>query len=93
MSASLSAQSRMVKVARQGNPREDMRRLRTFAWAVTALLICGSPLLSQWLTIMAGPAKATSRLRRLLRWLNTWRPTTDRSFWPPWQAGRARTSC
>lgn len=70
MSASLSAHSRVLKVVRQGNPQEDIRRQRAFAWAVTALLICGSPLLSQWLTIIAGPAKAKSKLRRLLRWLN-----------------------
>ena len=70
MSASLSAHSRILGVARQGHPQEDIRRQRVFAWAVTALLICGSPLLSQWLTIVAGPAKATSKLRRLLRWLN-----------------------
>jgi len=70
MSTSLSAHSRILKVVRQANPREDVRRLRVFAWAVAALTISGSPLLSQWLTVLAGPAKATSKLRRFHRWLN-----------------------
>ncbi len=70
MSASLKAHCRIMEVVRQGNPTEDIRRLRVFAWAVTALLICGSPLLSQWLTVIAGSVKATSKMRRLLRWMN-----------------------
>lgn len=70
MSTSLKAHSTIMKVIRQANPREDLRRQKAFAWAVTALLICGSPLLSRWLTVVAGPAKATSKLRRLHRWLS-----------------------
>lgn len=70
MSTSLRAHSMILDVVRQANPNEDVRRQRVFAWAVTALLICGNPLLSQWLTVIAGPAKATSKLRRLLRWLS-----------------------
>ncbi len=70
MSTSLKAHSTILKTVRQASPQEDIRRQRVFAWAVTALLICGSPLLSQWLTVVAGPAKATSKLRRLLRWLD-----------------------
>ncbi len=70
MSTSLKAHSTILKVVRQANPHEDIRRQRVFAWAVTALLFCGSPLLSRWLTVIDGPAKATSKLRRLLRWLN-----------------------
>lgn len=69
MSTSLKAHSTILGVVRQANPTEDLRRQRVFAWAVTALLICGSPLLSKWLTVMAGPAQATSKLRRLQRWL------------------------
>lgn len=70
MSTSLKAHSMILGVVRQANPQEDARRQRVFAWAVTALLICGSPLLSKWLTVMEGPAKATSKLRRLHRWLS-----------------------
>ena len=70
MSTSLGAHSMILKVARQASPHEDLRRQRTFAWAVAALLICGSPLLSKWLTVMSGSAKAKSKLRRLHRWLN-----------------------
>lgn len=70
MSTNLKAHCRIMEVVRQGNPTEDIRRLRVFAWAVTALLICGSPLLSQWLTVITGVAKATSKMRRLLRWMN-----------------------
>lgn len=70
MSTSLAAHSTILGVVRQANPREDVRRQAVFAWAVTALLICGSPLLSQWLTVIAGTAKATSKLRRLERWLS-----------------------
>ena len=69
MSTSLAAHSTILGVVRQANPREDVRRQQVFAWAVTALLICGSPLLSRWLTVMTGSAKATSKLRRLQRWL------------------------
>ena len=58
MSTSLRAHSKILKVVRQANPQEDLRRQRVFAWAVTALLICGRPLLSLWLTVIAGPAKA-----------------------------------
>jgi len=51
MSTSLSAHSRILKVVRQANPREDVRRLRVFAWAVAALTISGSPLLiGDWTT-------------------------------------------
>jgi Transposase DDE domain len=70
VSTSLNAHSRIMDVVRQANPQEDIRRQRVFAWAVTALLICGTPLVSQWLTIVAGPAKASSKLRRLVRWLD-----------------------
>lgn len=70
MSTSLKAHSTIMKVVRQANPTEDVRRQRVFAWAVTALLICGSALLSQWLTVMTGSAKATSKLRRLMRWMD-----------------------
>lgn len=70
MSTNLRAHCTIMEVVRQANEQEDVRRLRVFAWAVTALLICGSPLLSQWLTVIEGPAKATSKLRRLLRWLS-----------------------
>jgi len=70
VSTSLKAHSTILAVVRQANPREDIRRQRVFAWAVTALLICASPLLSHWLTVVAGPAKATSKLRRFLRWLD-----------------------
>lgn len=70
MSASLKAHSTIMQTVRQANPSEDVRRQRVFAWAVTALLICGSPLLSKWLTVITGPAKAKSKLRRLGRWLD-----------------------
>lgn len=70
MSASLKAHSTIMKTVRQANPTEDRRRQQVFAWAVTALLFCASPLLSRWLVVVDGPAKATSKLRRLLRWLN-----------------------
>jgi len=70
MSTSLAAHSRILKVVRQANPREDLRRQRSFAWAVTALLFCASPLLSHWITVVAGSAKAKSKMRRFLRFLN-----------------------
>ena len=70
MSTSLKANSTILGVVRQANPQEDHRRQKVFAWAVTALLICGSPLLSQWLTVIEGSALAASKLRRLLRWLD-----------------------
>lgn len=69
MSTSLRAHSTILKFVRQGNPQEDLRRQRVFAWAVTALIVSGSPLLSLWLTVVTGPAKAASKLRRLQRWL------------------------
>jgi hypothetical protein len=70
MSTTLGAHSRILRVVRQANPHENYRRQRVFAWAVTALVVCGSPLLSKWLTVISGKAKAKSKLRRLLRWLN-----------------------
>jgi hypothetical protein len=54
MSASLKAHSTIMKTVRQANPTEDVRRQRVFAWAVTALLICGSPLLGKWQAVIAG---------------------------------------
>lgn len=75
MSTSLKAHSMILNVVRQSNPREDLRRQRVFAWAVTALLISSSALVSRWLTVVTGPAKATSKLRRLVRWLNN--PNVD----------------
>lgn len=69
MSTSHRAHSTILNAVRQANPREDLRRQRVFAWAVTALVICGSPLVSLWLTVIVSPAKATSTLRRLTRWL------------------------
>lgn len=69
MSTSHRAHSTILNTVRQANPREDLRRQRVFAWAVTALVICGSPLVSLWLTVIVSPAKATSILRRLTRWL------------------------
>ncbi len=87
MSASLKAHCRIMEVVRQGNPTEDIRRLRVFAWAVTALLICGSPLLSQWLTVIAGvlPRLSTGdgqgRIVRVPRPLITLpRPAAHRAF-------------
>lgn len=56
MSTSLMAHSMILKVVRQANPREDIRRQRAFAWAVTALIFCKSPLLSKW--IMVGMCQA-----------------------------------
>jgi hypothetical protein len=70
MSTSLKAHSMILSVVRQANPEEDLRRQRVFAWAVTALLISGRPLVSLWLTVIAGPAKATSKQRRVTRWLS-----------------------
>lgn len=69
MSTSRKAHSKILGVVRQANPQEDIRRQRVFAWAVTALLMCESPLLSKWLTVIEGSALATSKMRRLLRWL------------------------
>jgi Transposase DDE domain len=69
VSPSHKAHSMVLNVVRQADPQEDLRRQRVFAWAVVALIYCASPLLSRWLTIVAGPAKATSKLRRLQRWL------------------------
>ena len=69
MSTSLQAHSTILKVVRQANPREDIRRQRVFAWAVTALLMSSSPLLSRWLVVVDGEAMAKSKLRRLYRWL------------------------
>ena len=70
MSTSLMAHSMILKVVRQANPREDIRRQRAFAWAVTALIFCKSPLLSKWIMVVSGPAKAKSKVRRFLRWIN-----------------------
>lgn len=69
MSTSLKAYSTILSTVRKANPREDLRRQRVFAWAVTALIIRGSTLLSLWLTVIESQAKATSTLRRLMRWL------------------------
>jgi hypothetical protein len=60
----------ILKVLRQALPREDIRRQRTFAWALVGLLLCGGPLLSQWITVVAGQTKAKSKLRRFHRWLS-----------------------
>jgi hypothetical protein len=59
----------ILKTLRQALPREDIRRQRTFAWAVVGLLLCGSPLLSAWITVVASDTKATSKLRQFHRWL------------------------
>lgn len=69
MSTNLQAHSTVLKVVRQANPREDIRRQRVFAWVVTALLMSSSPHLSRWLVVVHGQAKAKSKLRRLYRWL------------------------
>lgn len=69
MSTSLQAHSTVLKVVRQANPREDIRRQRVFAWVVTALLLSSSPHLSRWLVVIHGQAKAKSKLWRLCRWL------------------------
>jgi hypothetical protein len=58
------------KVLRQALPREDIRRQRTFAWAVVALVLCGSPLLSRWICVIGDQTKAKSKLRRFHRWLS-----------------------
>lgn len=58
MSTSLKAYSTILKMVRQATPQEDLRRQRVFAWAVTALLVCGSPLSNKWLAVDA--AKATT---------------------------------
>jgi len=68
MSTSLQAHSTILGVVRQANPQEDVRRQRVFAWGVTAMLMLCTPLLSQWLTVVEGRAKAQSKLRRLYRW-------------------------
>lgn len=70
MSASLSAHSTIMKVVRQANPKEDLRRQNVFAWAVTALLFRGTVSLPEWITVMSGPAKASSKLRRFWRFLD-----------------------
>lgn len=69
MSTSLQAHSTIMGVVRQANPQEDVRRQRVFAWGVTAMLMLCTPLLSQWLTVVEGRAKAQSKLRRLYRWV------------------------
>jgi len=69
MSASLSAHSTIMKLVRQANPREDRRRQCVFAWAVTALLTRGNVSLAEWITVPTGRAKASSKLRRFMRFL------------------------
>ena len=70
MSASLNAHSTVLRHVRQGCPREDLRRLRVFAWSVTALLLTSHVSLTGWALVIAGDTKAASRWRRLWRFLN-----------------------
>ena len=81
MSTSLQAHSTIMGVVRQANPQEDVRRQRVFAWGVTAMLMLCTPLLSQWLTVVEGRAKAQSKLRRLYRWVCT-RPNRNSQVGP-----------
>lgn len=70
MSASLKVHSTVLRYARQANPREDLRRQRVFAWAVTAVILTGCVSLTRWTNVVVSPATASSRWRRLWRFLN-----------------------
>jgi hypothetical protein len=70
VSASLKAHFTVLQHVRQGCPREDLRRLSVFAWSVTALLLTGNVSLTGWALIIVGRTKASSRWRRLWRFLN-----------------------
>jgi len=73
MSASLKVHCTVLKHVRQANRREDHRRQRVFAWAVTALILTGCVSLAQWVPMVATRAKAASTLRRLWRFLTNHR--------------------
>lgn len=70
MSASLKVHSTVLAQVRQANPREDLRRQRVFAWAVTAVILTGSVSLGRWTSVIVSPARAASTWRRLWRFLN-----------------------
>ncbi len=53
MSASLKAHSTVLQHVRQGCPREDLRRLRVFAWSVTALLLTRHVSLTGWSLVIS----------------------------------------
>lgn len=70
MPASQKVHSMVLQQVRQANPREDLRRQRVFAWAVTAVILTGCVSLGAWTGVVATSAKAASTWRRLWRWLN-----------------------
>ena len=82
MSTSLRAHSTILKQVRKGNPREDLRRQRVFAWSVTALLMLGKTNLTRWAMVLNGETQAMSRWRRLWRFFNNPRVDVDRYYRP-----------
>jgi len=54
---------------RQANIGEDLRRQSVFSWAVAGLLMEKTVALPLMATVISGPAKAASSVRRLRRWL------------------------
>jgi hypothetical protein len=59
----------LLGAVREANPREDLRRLKVFAWLLTGLLMEKSISLPLLATVMVSAAKAASRVRRLRRFL------------------------
>jgi hypothetical protein len=69
MSASLRMHSTVLKQVRQASPREDLRRQRVFAWAVTGLILTGCVSLTEWSVMVVTRVQAASTFRRLWRFL------------------------
>ncbi len=69
MSDSQVVYSTMLRAVREANPREDLRRLKVFAWLLTGLLLEKSISLPLLATVIVSRAKAASRVRRLRRFL------------------------
>lgn len=82
MSTSLSTHSKVLAVVRKGNPREDRRRQCVFAWLVTGMLMAESVSLPRLSLVIGGDTQASSRLRRLHRFLNNPRVSVEAYYRP-----------